>query len=341
MDGIWGRSGKLVRTGLRRAVYSAVDGPLQKNHPRADPFFPGIPLTSVDMNTTVKTLLGAGLSLLVTIGSTDTAAAPPAKGPPVLFVAPVKGVQQVLSMNADSTGFKQLTRGTASASSPSRSPDYRYIAFVRNNMIMVMQAIGEPRARIFAVCPSWAGPGIDWSPDGLSIVLCGSSVLANGLWRVPVNPDTGAVGTPEFLRAGNCAGPSWSPDGTKIAFSEMGVVRILDLETSGEISLGCAGAYPSWNAVGDKIAFGGVVCYPTPEGSEAYYEICIANPDGTGWTPVTSLKSFSMFPTWSPDGTQLVFHSRVSGTISLYKTTIGSGTVTLFYPDGNLPNWAP
>ena len=296
------------------------------------------------MKTTnqILTLLGAVLSLLVTIGSTDSAAAQAGQDLPILFVAPVKNIKQVLSMNADGTDLKQLTRGRADAYSPSRSPDYRYIAFVRGGMLMVMEAKGEPRARVFAVCPSAAGPGHDWSPDGSSIVFCGSSVLGRGLWKVSVNPDSGKVGTPELVRAGGCVGPSWSPDGTKIAFASGGVVSVLDLVSGEEISFGCwSSNYPTWNAIGDKIAFGGVVCYNTPEGVKCYYEICIADPDLTGCTPVTSLKSFSMFPTWSPDGTQLVFHSRVSGSISLYKTTIGSGTVTLLYPGGDLPSWAP
>lgn len=39
----------------------------------ADTFFPGIPLTSVDMKTTIKTPLGAGLSLLATFGLNHSA----------------------------------------------------------------------------------------------------------------------------------------------------------------------------------------------------------------------------------------------------------------------------
>jgi Tol biopolymer transport system component len=259
-----------------------------------------------------------------------------------LFIAPVKGINQILSMNGNGTDLKQLTRGTASAYSPSRSPDYRYIAFVRGGMLTVMEAKGEPRARVFTVCPSWTGPGFDWSPDGLSIVFCGSSALApRGLWEVPVNPNTGVVGTPVLVREGYCLGPSWSPDGTKIAFHLDGVVRVLDLVEGTETSLGCDSVYPTWNATGDKIAFGGVVCYDTPEGVECYYEICTANPDLSGVTPVTSLMSFSRLQTWSPDGTRLVFQSDVSGINSLYMTEVDSGTVTLFYPEAILPNWAP
>jgi len=296
-----------------------------------------------NMITKITTLLGAGLSLLVTLGSTHRIAAQTAQEPPILFVAPVKNVQQIFSMNADGTGLKQLTKGKAHAYYPAQSPDYRYIAFVRSGMLMVMQAIGELRARVFAVSPS--GSGGDWSPDGLSIVFSGKSVL-DGLLRVSVNPDTGQVGTPVLLRAGECYRPSCSPDGTKIAFASGPVVFVLDLDTGEEISFGCwSSNCPVWSPNGDKIAFAGVVCYPTTaeDGTtttECYYEICTANPDLTEVTPVTSLKSFSRFPTWSPDGTRLVFQSNVSGSNSLYMTEIGSDSVTLFCAGATLPNWA-
>ena len=298
-----------------------------------------------NMKTTNKTItmLGAVLSLLVTFGSTHSTAAQAAQEPPVLFVAPVKNVQQIFSMYSDGTGLKQLTRGRAHASYPSRSPDCRYIAFTRSGMLIVMEATGEPRARVFAVCPSTGG-GQDWFPDGASIVFCGNSVLGEGLWRVPVNPDTRQVGTPVLLRAGQCSVPSCSPDGNKIAFASGPVVFVLDLVSGEEISFGCwSSNCPTWSPNGDKIAFAGVVSYDIP--GAGYYEICLANPDLTGVTPVTSLKSLSWFPTWSPDGTRLVFESNVSGINSLYMAEIGSGSVTLFYSGGNLPhylpNWAP
>ena len=291
------------------------------------------------MKTKLKTLLGAGLALLVPFGLTPHAAAAPAPEPPILFVAPVKNISQIHSISVDGTKLTQLTKRTAHAYFPSRSPDYRYTAFYRGGMIWVMEAKPEPSARVFAVCPS-SSSGHDWSPDGLSIFFCGSSVIGPGLWRVSVNPATGKVGTPQLVRAGDCWAPSCSPDGTKIAFTVAGGVRVLDLASGAEISFGCwSSGYPTWNASGDKIAFAGVVSYDIT--GAGYYEICLANPDLSGVTPVTSLKSFSRFPTWSPDGTRLVFQSNFSGSDSLYMTEIGSGIVTLFRAGAILPNWEP
>jgi Tol biopolymer transport system component len=143
-----------------------------------------------------------------------------------------------------------------------------------------------------------------------------------------------------LLRAGYCSAPSCSPDGTKIAADNGLSVFVLDLDTGEEISFGCwTSTTPVWSPNGAKIAFAGVVSYDIP--GAGYYEICLANPDLTEVTPVTSLKSLSWFPTWSPDGTRLVFESKVSGSNSLYMTEIGSGSVTLFRRGAILPNWEP
>jgi Tol biopolymer transport system component len=110
---------------------------------------------------------------------------------------------------------------------PSWSPDYRYIAFIRGGNLTVMEAVGEPDARVFEVCPAWAN-GHDWAPDSRSIVFGGSSLLGNGLWEVPLDPDTEEVGTPQLVREGNGGEPSWSPDDTQLAFRS---------DVSGETSL--------------------------------------------------------------------------------------------------------
>jgi len=248
-------------------------------------------------------------------------------------------------MNADGS-ISQLTIGNSGATRPSWSPDYRYIAFVRDTMLVVMEAKGEPNgARVFPVCQAYAS-GHDWAPDGLSIVFCGSWDLGPGLWEVPVNPDTEEVGTPVLLREGSCGDPSWSPDGTKIACNgDYGKIRVLDLLNGTEVSFGTTSVSPTWNATGDKLAFGGVVCDIVGKNkkttTQCFYEICTANPDGTEWTRVTHLQSFCAYPAWSPDGMQLVFRSDVSGETSLYGTVIGSDTVTLLYAGGTFPNWAP
>ena len=286
------------------------------------------------MKTTnkIKTLLGAVLSLLTTFALTHSAAAQTAR---IAFRAPVtdrKGqtTYQVFAMYPDGSGTTQLTKNGGGW--PSWSPDQKYLALQRGSTIYVIDAVkGEFKGgRIFPVVQALT-TGHDWSPDGTAILFTGTDAVGNGLWLVSVNPVNGAVGTPTMVRTGTYFGtPKFSPDGSKIAYASGAYVRVLDLTTQTEITFpGNHSGSPSWSPDGTKIAFGGVVCYGST--TNCHMEVVIANPDGTEWTPVTALQNYSAFPSWSPDGQQLVFYSQVSGSKAMYKTTIGSGTVTLLY----------
>jgi Tol biopolymer transport system component len=289
-------------------------------------------------NKVINTLLGAVLSLLVTVGLTHSATAQTR----IALSAPVKTGQttyQIFSVNPDGSVPTQLTR--FGGAWPSWSRNQKYIAFYRSPTIYVMDAAkGEIKGgRIFATVQA-SGSGHDWSPDDTKILFTGPEAAGYGIWLVSVDPATGAVGTPMLLRAGACFAPKFSPDGTKIAFYSGGVVSVLDLTTSAEIAFPWSSVSPVWSPDGTKIAFAGVVCYGSP--LNCYYEIVIADPDGTGWTPVTTLQSLSYFPAWSPDGAQIAFSSDVSGSKSLYKTTIATGAVTLLYKDGQPgADWKP
>jgi len=296
------------------------------------------------MKTKINTLLGAVLSLLVTLGLTHSAAAQSTAR--IAFRAPVtdrrgQTTYQIFAMYPDGSGTTQLTKNGGGW--PSWSPDQKYLALQRGSTIYVMDAVkGEIKnGRIFPVVQALT-TGHDWSPGGTAILFTGTDAVGNGLWIVSVNPVTGAVGTPTLVRTGTYFGtPKFSPDGSKIAYASGTYVRVLDLPTQTEITFpGNHSESPSWSPDGTRIAFGGVVCYGST--TNCHMEVVIANADGTGWTPVTALQNYSAFPTWSPDGTTLAFYSQISGAKAIYKTTIGSGTVTLLWNGGdeNL-DWNP
>ncbi|PYI80477.1 MAG: hypothetical protein DME26_21535, partial [Verrucomicrobia bacterium] len=198
------------------------------------------------MKTKINLLLGAVLSQLVTVRLTHNAAAQTR----VAFQGPVtdpkthKTSYQVCSMNGDGSGVTVLTRWGGAF--PSWSQGQGYLAFHRGGLIYIMDAKGEIKGgRTFAVVAA-SGSGHDWSPDNTAIVYTGTDAVGNGLWHVSVDPATGAVGTPVLLRAGACYAPKCSPDGTKVAYYSGGIVRVLDLTTSAEISFPWSSISPVW-----------------------------------------------------------------------------------------------
>jgi Tol biopolymer transport system component len=303
-----------------------------------------------------KSLFGAVLSVLITLGMTIT---PNAQLLPerIAFHASVTAksggklvaTSQVFSMNPDGSGVAQLTSSTAGARNPAWSPGQEYISFWRAGTLYVMEAIGEANGgRTFAVAAAanWAS---DWSPDGSRVCFM---IPGGNLAIVTVNAATGEVGVPTVIRANECFWPDWSPDGTRIVFcvaddsaGETQTVNVLDLATGSEISfhVGPIGTYnfnPKWSPDGSRIAFSGPVETTTTVRRKTtttlLQQIFFADADGSNITQVTSLSRDTMAPAWSPDGSHLAFSSG-----GIQKMDLATGVVTSVRATGSAPAWMP
>jgi serine/threonine protein kinase/Tol biopolymer transport system component len=106
-------------------------------------------------------------------------------------------------------------------------------------------------------------------------------------------------------------GPSWSPDGTQIAFygaaSEQSTYDIFLINVDGTNLRNLTRTpavderYPTWSPDGTQIAF--------HSDADGDYDIYTMNVDGSGLTAVTSNDTQDLGPDWSPDGTQIAFHT--------------------------------
>ncbi len=143
--------------------------------------------------------------------------------------------------------------------------------------------------------------------------------------------------------------PTWSPDGSRIAFdtrsadpsSEEGGNRdvyAVDADGSNLTRLTTEDGWdyqPAWSPDGSRIAF--VRSRPTED-------IWVMEADGTGQRRLTHDASFDLTPTWSPDGSQLAFVSNRSGSPEIYTMDADGTNVTRLTHDDayeGSPAWSP
>ena len=121
-------------------------------------------------------------------------------------------------------------------------------------------------------------------------------VVVNGLFQsdiFTINSD--GSNKNRLTNSGSTSLPSFSPDGSRIAFYQAGGLYLMNADGSNQTLLTSDGSYAkaSWSPDGGKIAFecGG---------------ICIINPDGTGRIQIDGNPA-DYGPDWSPDGTKIAF----------------------------------
>ncbi len=137
--------------------------------------------------------------------------------------------------------------------------------------------------------------------------------------------------------------PSWSPDGTKIAYSRASAgggrwrIWVMNADGSDQKQLTPTADWdssdeiqPRWSPDGTQIAFASTRIDT--------YNIWLISPDGTGLRRVTAF--FSDAPSWSPDGRQIAYVG--SDAIGIVNSD-GSNPHSITGPGGwaGAPSWSP
>jgi len=163
----------------------------------------------------------------------------------------------------------------------------------------------------------------------------------------PVNSDNeiyiinsdGSGRTPLTDHEGRDAGPSWSPDGSRIAFYVHAVDElswfIFVMDSSGDNIQqltdmeGVWDNSPTWSPDGAQIAFARE--YPD---QQYLSEIWVMNHSGSNQHQIDSIIGGG--PEWSPDGSKFVFHSDQNGNYEIYTMDVdGSNVEQLTNTDAN------
>jgi Tol biopolymer transport system component len=137
--------------------------------------------------------------------------------------------------------------------------------------------------------------------------------------------------------------PSWSPDGTKIAFASrltgQGDIYVMNADGSNQIRLTTSPQVdgdPSWSPDGTKIAF---ASSRTGAG-----DIYVMNADGSNQIQLTTSLGGETEPAWSPDGGKIAFTESVNGDSEVYVMNAdGSNPTNLTHHVGSdtSPTWSP
>jgi Tol biopolymer transport system component len=174
------------------------------------------------------------------------------------------------------------------------------IAFAFDDGIWTSRADGTHRQRI----TSDGGFDPSWSPDGRRIVYRRLTADDDGeLWTVEAD---GSQRADLGIGPSSDWGPSFSPDGTMIAFSSNkgGPLAIWVMHSDGsaarQVTAG-HGEYPSWSPDGKRLAYAG----------GSYYDIHVVDLDGSNDRAITDTPAYDMGPAWSPDGRTIVYHTQV------------------------------
>jgi Tol biopolymer transport system component len=249
---------------------------------------------------------------------------------------------QIYIERADGSDARPLVDSAFNDVEPSISPDAKTVIFTRRNdphpdRIFVVNVDGAGLHRLIPDgCPEGdrcgdAVEGHPWSPDGQQIAF--TRAIYRGAEAVPSNVgiwimDADGSGAHQITRAGMfCADPctegaqdgnaGWSPDGARLVFrrwmygepDRFGIFTVAtdatDLRRVTPPTLDAED--PAWSPDGNTIVFQSPPDpYVAGWGDQVLYAI---RPDGTGLTPLTAHLDgpATNHPSWSPDGSQIIF----------------------------------
>ncbi|HEY1329949.1 MAG TPA: hypothetical protein VGH10_00570 [Actinomycetota bacterium] len=279
---------------------------------------------------------GTGIAAVAFLGSrasTPTVPIGPRPNGPIAFVGrdgsggpPGVGNTDIYAVNVNGTGLRNLTRSDLGAESDAWwSQDGTRVAFVRTSpshgpatyqsALFTMNIDGSGLRRLFECGTQTCDVAdLSWSPDDrrIAFVQRASEGPVNQSLDV-MNADGTGRRTLCSARCGQgLAEPVWSPDGTRIAFSDEGVLLEIGLTIS-----------------------------PSP--------LWVVNADGTGLTQLTDRNCWpysaatadrpcytDTSPAWSPDGTEIAF-SRFTfrGPLQPPPTVTDQNGVFVIAPDGS------
>jgi TolB protein len=233
-------------------------------------------------------------------------------GTKIAFQSNRTGNWEIYMMSADGKNLKQLTQNSASDNTPCWSPDGKRILFVSerdgkeyDSEIYIMNEDGSQQKRLTNQLGDDSHP--KFTPDGMHIIF-NSARTSPDLsidWSLQINEifmmDMDGKNIKQLTSFKTiCTFPAVSPDGKKVAYR-----KVIDAPAL------------NWDISVNK--------------NNRNSEVFTMNIDGTGEVNVSKSPAFDGWPTWSPDGSSVVFASNRRGPANV-------GQLFIVDPEGKVIN---
>ncbi|MDQ3863198.1 MAG: hypothetical protein M3317_06830, partial [Actinomycetota bacterium] len=258
---------------------------------------------------------GTAKRITVSNGSSD-----PAYSPDGSRIAFVSTGNQIFVMNADGTGRRQVTTTATAKTDPTWSADGTRIAYVANSFdvdgqtdleIWSINADGTGRTQLTNNTFPDTQPA--WSPLGDRIAFVSTRtgdtdrniyvMDSDGNNQGSITPNSPPGCSPNCYQ-GNDDDPSWSPEGSRIAYvhghtlSGGGLPDIWTMDPSGankvNVSNNDAVSYtqPAWSPQGDRFVAVGT--------TDTDRNIYVMNSNGSGQSAIDTSAAHDINPDWQP-----------------------------------------
>ncbi len=167
-----------------------------------------------------------------------------------------------------------------------------------------------------------------FSPNADSLAYCSDRT---GRFEVYVRPLHGAIQETQLTTDGaQNVQPAWSPDGKSIAYHSAAKGGIWIIPSSGGLArqLTAMGSQPAWSPDSRRIAYRSENVFslaPTDlisPGKSAIYVVAASGGAPQRVTNASNANGSHVFPSWSPDGTRILFAAYSEKTAELWTTRV-------------------
>ena len=213
-------------------------------------------------------------------------------GARLAYVAEVDGYRQLFVRTLATGEARRVTRGPRDDIQPAWTPDGRRLAFVR--------AAADSGKLEPADLNDWYTEGGD-------------------VWTLDVGSGAARRLVP------NAFGPSWSPDGRRLAFDAAwaGPRRVWVSDSAGlnprqltsDSSEAVVHAGPRWSPDGRRLVFRRI--------EKTISDLVTVDAASGASAPVTDDAAFDLDPSWSPDGRRIYFSSSRGGGLNVWRIAVG------------------